>query len=124
MKGRKSRKRPPVCKSGDSIGRLSRDLAGQIGLKNSPLLVEGGHDQPVCAVGAGVTEDWMGLDTTGTAEVFSVTYPEKILTLNMHDSFYSCYDHVVPGQYFTYITAVVPGSVRIPGVGGSETAES
>lgn len=102
----------PVCKSGDSIGRLSRDLAGQIGLKNSPLLVAGGHDQPVCAVGAGVTEDWMGLDTTGTAEVFSVTYPEKILTPNMHDSFYSCYDHVVPGQYFTFAHMQVGGILQ------------
>lgn len=92
----------PLVKSGDVIGKLSSQLADRIGLNNRPLLVAGCHDQPAGALGAGVIDTRMALDSTGTAEVLSVTFPEPILSQSMRDSFYSCYVHAVPGQYFSF----------------------
>lgn len=92
----------PITKSGDIVGRLSKKLALQIGLDNMPLLAAGGHDQPIGAVGAGVTGGQVALDTTGTAEVLSVTFPDPVLNKSMYESFYSCYFHAVPGQYFSF----------------------
>ncbi len=91
-----------VCRSGAAAGKMNRALAEQIGLKNCPILIAGGHDQPMGAVGAGVIREGMAVDSTGTAEVLSTAYQEIKINRNMHDCFYSCYFHAVPNLYFSF----------------------
>lgn len=91
-----------VCRSGTPAGKMDRRLAEQIGLQNCPVLIAGGHDQPVGAVGAGVIREGMAVDSAGTAEVLSTTYHEPRISRNMYDCFYSCYFHVVPDMYFSF----------------------
>lgn len=98
-----------VAEAGSIIGKLSPEIAREIGLRGLPLLVLGGHDQPVGAVGAGVIVDSLALDSSGTAEVLSVTYPDIIVNQRMYDSFYSCYSHVVPGRHFSFAHMHVGG---------------
>lgn len=91
-----------VCQSGTPVGKMDRILAERIGLKNCPVLIAGGHDQPLGAVGAGVIHEGMAVDSTGTAEVLSTTYKDIRISRNMYDCFYSCYFHAVPHMYFSF----------------------
>lgn len=91
-----------VCDSGTVAGRMRQETAEETGISNCPLLVAGGHDQPVGAVGAGITEEGVGLDSTGTAEVLSAACSALAVNKSMHDSFYACYYHVIQGMYFTF----------------------
>lgn len=91
-----------VCNSGMPVGQMEKKTAEQMGISNRPLLIAGGHDQPVGAVGAGIVEEGAGLDSTGTAEVLSVAYRTPAVNKSMHDSFYACYYHVIPEMYFSF----------------------
>lgn len=91
-----------VCDSGTPVGQMGKKAAEQMGMTGRPLLIAGGHDQPVGAVGAGIVEEGTGLDSTGTAEVLSVAYRIPAVNKSMHDSFYACYYHVIPGMYFSF----------------------
>lgn len=91
-----------VRRSGSAAGKMDRTLAEKIGLHNCPILIAGGHDQPVGAIGAGVIREGMAVDSAGTAEVLSAVYKELKINRNMHDCFYSCYYHAVPSLYFSF----------------------
>ena len=91
-----------VCRSGSPVGKMDSHLAEQIGLKNCPVLIAGGHDQPIGAVGAGVIREGMAVDSTGTAEVLSTTYREPKINQDMYHCYYSCYYHAVQDMYFSF----------------------
>lgn len=116
-----------ICASGAPVGKLSAALAEQLGLKNRPLLFAGGHDQPIGAVGAGVIESGMALDSTGTAEVLSVTYQGIKLGKELRDSFYSTYRHAVAPLYFSFAHMQVGGILQRwyrDNLGAQEQAEA
>lgn len=91
-----------IRESGKPCGRLRESLRQELGLKNNPLLITGGHDQPCGAIGAGVIREGMAVDSSGTAEVFSTVFTEPKLNDEMYQSFYPCYLHAAPGLYFTF----------------------
>ena len=101
-----------VCPSGAPVGELSAALCERFGLENRPRLFAGGHDQPICAVGAGVIGGGMALDSAGTAEVLSVTYHGVHISEAMHDSFYSTYRHAVEPLYFSFAHMQVGGILQ------------
>lgn len=101
-----------VCRSGAEAGTLSTAISERLGLENRPRLFVGGHDQPIGAVGAGVVYDGMALDSTGTAEVLSVTYRGPRISRQMQESFYSTYYHAVPSLYFSFAHMQVGGILQ------------
>lgn len=101
-----------VCDTGTVLGQLRGDLAVHIGLKNTPVLVAGGHDQPMGAIGASAVLPGMAVDSTGTAEVLSVVYDQPRINQTMHDSFYACYFHAVPDLYFSFAHMQVGGILQ------------
>jgi len=101
-----------VRESGTPAGFMDSDLAATFGLKNRPVLVTGGHDQPLGAIGAGVILDGMAVDSTGTAEVLSTTYRDPVMNRQMYDSFYSCYRHAVPDMHFSFAHMQVGGILQ------------
>ncbi|HCA47363.1 MAG TPA: hypothetical protein DEP45_08360 [Armatimonadetes bacterium] len=87
--------------SGEVVGELSEDAASAVGLEPGCIVVAGGHDQPMNALGAGVVKPGMCVDGMGTVECITVAFDEPVLTDAMRTHNYGCYPHVVAGQYAT-----------------------
>jgi xylulokinase len=60
---------PPVVESHEVTGRLTSAAARQLGLKAGAIVVGGGGDQPIGAVGNGVVRDGLVSATMGTSGV-------------------------------------------------------
>lgn len=88
--------------SGSVVGILDVKLACELGIEQGCLLVAGGHDQTCAALGAGVVQEGIALDSHGTAEVISMAFEGKRTDDNMFDGYYPCYAHTVPHMYFTF----------------------
>lgn len=84
---------------GGVVGRLRRELADELGLPEELLLVSGGHDQACAALGSGVVEAGLAMDSTGTAEVVEVAMDTPVLNERLRRGDISIYRHVVPGFY-------------------------
>ncbi len=101
---------PKVVPSLTAVGRMDQQLADSVGFVGQPpLIVAGGHDQPVCAVGAGVVNPQTAVVTTDTAEVLSRYLPEPILVREMYESYYPCYCSAMGEGYFTFALNHVGG---------------
>ena len=83
---------------GGVVGTLRPDLAQDLGLLEGVALVSGGHDQACAALGCGVVEEGMAMDSTGTAEVVEVAMGEGVLSDALRRADISVYRHVVPGM--------------------------
>lgn len=88
--------------SGTVVGTISKELADELKLARSVLLVAGGHDQTCAALGAGIVRENLALDSHGTAEVISTAFTSPHLDDTMFSSYYPCYIHAVPEMYFTF----------------------
>lgn len=91
-----------VVPSGSQVGTMSASLAQELGLKSRPVVVAGGHDQPVCAVGSGSITDDIAMASTGTAEVLGRYMSSPLLSRGMYDSYYPCYCSAMGKGYFTF----------------------
>ncbi len=95
-------KLPEVVPSGTVLGEMSGELVRELGLAGRPLLVAGGHDQPMAAVGAGAITPDIAVASTGTAEVLSRYLSKPVLSHGMYDSYYPCYRSAIGEGYFTF----------------------
>lgn len=88
--------------SGEVVGKINCDLSEEFGVERGLLLVAGGHDQTCAALGAGVIEENVAIDSHGTAEVVSTAFNTPRLNDFMYNSFYPCYCHAKKDMYFTF----------------------
>ena len=95
--------------SGTVLGPILQQVAERVGVSQKAVVVAGGHDQACAALGAGVIDENIALDSHGTAEVVSTTLIQPVLTDLMYDSFYPCYYHVIPDRFFTFALNHVGG---------------
>jgi xylulokinase len=65
------RKFPPVCRSHEIIGTVSKDAARQTGLLAGTPVVAGGGDFPVSMLGFGVVGEGLIADITGTSTMLA-----------------------------------------------------
>lgn len=86
---------------GAPVGIVLKSVAEEWGIDRNALVVLGGHDQCMAAVGAGVIESDLACYSMGTAEVISACLDGPRMTSSMLQSNYPCYCHAVPDQYFT-----------------------
>jgi len=96
---------------GEVVGELSARAAESVGLEAGCLMVAGGHDQPMNALGAGVVGQDMAVDGMGTVECITVAFDAPVLTPAMLEHNYCCYPHVVGGLYATIAFNYASGSV-------------
>lgn len=87
---------------GTVVGEIFPGLSEELGLPKGILLVSGGHDQTCAALGAGVIDENIAIDSHGTAEVLSTAFNRPMINDFMYDGFYPCYRHVKNGMYFTF----------------------
>lgn len=84
---------------GTLIGEISAEASAQTGLPKGCLVVAGGHDQPMNALGAGVIKEGMAVDGMGTVECITVAFEKPVLTADMLAHNYCCYPHVCGDLY-------------------------
>ncbi|MHB8997798.1 MAG: FGGY-family carbohydrate kinase [Armatimonadota bacterium] len=97
--------------SGEVVGELTGETASQLGLAEGCLVVAGGHDQPMNALGAGIIKPGLAVDGMGTVECITVAFEKPVLTPEMLAHNYSCYPHVAPGLYCTIAFSYSCGSI-------------
>lgn len=88
--------------SGKIVGEINSILADELGVKKGMLLISGGHDQTCAAIGAGVVEENIAIDSHGTAEVVSTAFNKPMINEHMYNGYYPCYCHAKDGMYFTF----------------------
>jgi len=96
---------------GEVVGELAAGPAEEVGLPAGCLVVAGGHDQPMNALGAGVIRQGLAVDGMGTVECITVAFDEPVLTPRMLKYNYCCYPHVYDDMYVTIAFNYTSGSV-------------
>jgi xylulokinase len=96
---------------GEVVGELAPAAADEVGLEAGCLVVAGGHDQPMNALGAGIIEPGLAVDGMGTVECITVAFDEPVLTGAMLEHNYCCYPHVAGDLYATIAFNYSSGSV-------------
>ena len=97
--------------SGETVGEIYPSIACELGITRGALLVAGGHDQTCAALGAGVSEEKIAIDSHGTAEVLSTAFEKTMLNDKMYDSYYPCYCHAKAGMYLTFSLNHIGGAL-------------
>ncbi|MFP4055379.1 MAG: FGGY-family carbohydrate kinase [Candidatus Brocadiia bacterium] len=99
------------CPSGQVVGELGTKAAESLGLPPGVAVVAGGHDQPACALGAGVVDPGVSTDTTGTVECMTIAMDEPVLTDAMLAANHCVYPHVVADRYVSLAFVYSAGSI-------------
>lgn len=86
-----------ICPAGEVLGCIPGSVARRLGLPDRVAVVQGGHDQPVGALGGGVLDPGVALYSIGTTEAIVAALQEFRPTLPARGI--PCYPHVVPGCY-------------------------
>lgn len=87
--------------SGEKAGRLSREAASILGLKEGIIVAMGGHDQPCGALGSGVIDAGEVSDSAGTYECLTAVSEKPRNTEKALSCSLNSYCHVVPDRYVT-----------------------
>ncbi len=98
-------------KSGEIVGELSAAVASELGLSAGCLVVAGGHDQPMNALGAGIIQEGLAVDGMGTVECITVAFAKPVLNEQMRQHNYCCYPHVALDLYCSIAFNYSAGSV-------------
>jgi xylulokinase len=92
---------PEAVPAGTAIGKMSAGLSDQLGFGKPPVIVAGGFDQPVAALGAGQVAAGNAGIGTGTWEALLVVSQDAPVTPSMLDAGYSFSCYVVGDLYYT-----------------------
>jgi xylulokinase len=87
---------PEIVQPGTSVGRLSSSAALDLGLTTETIVVTGGMDQAVGAIGAGNFKPGVVSETTGAALAIQATISDPMIDTSQ---VVPVYFHSVPGQY-------------------------
>jgi len=93
---------PEVAPSGTLIGEVSEKGAREVGLNRGTLVVTGGHDQPLGALGSGLLEEGVLMDATGTVECYGVVEDELVLKDEMRKQGYALHPYTLKNKYFLF----------------------
>ncbi len=99
----------PTVASGRTVGRMSKRVAGELGLTQRVELVSGGQDQTCASLGAGLTDETIGMDSHGTVEGIGVMSHSKRTDEAALKAGVSCYAYTIPGRYFLMSSSQVGG---------------
>ena len=89
---------PPVVPSGEVIQEIPADVCAELGLARRCRLVAGGHDQQVCALGAGLILPGQATDSLGTVECITTLFDAPQLVDDLLENNFSNLLHVYGGK--------------------------
>jgi xylulokinase len=94
---------PDAVSSGTRIGTISKEISEETGLSQGAVIAAGGHDQVCCALGAGVVESGIAMDSLGTTESILCISNKTVVTPEMIEYNLPCYVYAVEG-FYAYLT--------------------
>jgi len=92
---------PELIEPGAVIDTLPDEVCRQLGLARGCALVAGGHDQQVCALGAGLLESGEATDSLGTVECITTLFDRPLLRHDLLENNFSNLLHVHGGRVAT-----------------------
>ncbi|MHB8956730.1 MAG: FGGY-family carbohydrate kinase [Pirellulaceae bacterium] len=92
---------PDLIEPGEVIDTLPSEVCNQLGLARGCALVAGGHDQQVCALGAGLLEAGEATDSLGTVECITTLFDRPLLRQDLLENNFSNLLHVYAGRVAT-----------------------
>lgn len=102
---------PEVVETGSVIGKILPALADKFGLNPDTVIVIGGHDQIVNALGAGVLSPGDAVDTSGTCECVTPLFSKMPSNEEFHKNHFACVPYLEGSGYVTYAYNISAGSV-------------
>ena len=102
---------PEVVPYGTSLGHLLPEVAKELELPESIMVVIGTHDQIVNALGAGVQNVGDAVDTSGTCECITPLFPAIPETLDFQKNNFACVPYLEDRGFVTYAYNISAGSV-------------
>ena len=99
----------PVFESGEIVGHLSAKMAKVLGLTEKVDLVAGGQDQTCSALGAGLIDSSIAMDSHGTIEGLGVVTDKKYTGDKAFDAAISCYIYTIRDKFFLMSASQVGG---------------
>ncbi|MCX7887026.1 MAG: FGGY family carbohydrate kinase [Verrucomicrobiae bacterium] len=85
---------PPLVGPGEVIGEIPGAMCDELGLARGCVLVAGGHDQQVCAFGAGLLQPGGSTDSLGTVECITTLFEQPVLRDELLENNFSNLIHV------------------------------
>jgi xylulokinase len=92
---------PALVEPGMPIESLPDSMCAELGLARGCVLVGGGHDQQVCALGAGLLEPGAATDSLGTVECITTLFERPLLRPDLLQHNFSNLLHVVGDRIAT-----------------------
>ena len=92
---------PELVAPGEAIDTLPSRVTDRLGLAPGCVLVAGGHDQQVCALGAGLLKTNEATDSLGTVECITTLFDRPVLREDLLENNFSNLLHVHGNQVAT-----------------------
>ncbi len=97
--------------AGTAVGYPAPEILKELGLPANTLVVSGGHDQPVGALGAGVIRSGSAMYATGTVECITPVLDRAVFSDRLMKSNLCTYNHVLKGLYTTVAFSLTGGNI-------------
>ncbi len=97
--------------SGEKVGAISPSIARDLGFVEHVIVVTGGHDQPLGALGAGVITPDLAMYATGTSECITPAFEKPVLNDSLMRNNLCTYDHAIRGMYTTVAFSLTGGNI-------------
>lgn len=113
--------------AGAVVGIVSGRIGQELGFSRDVLVVAGGHDQPLSALGAGITAPGMAAYATGTTECITPAFAAPVFSQELLDGNLCTYDFSLPEMYCTVAFSLTGGNILKwfrDEFGASEAAEA
>lgn len=94
---------PQPVKSGSVIGTVKEEFQERFDFRNDIKIIAGAHDQVCCAVGAGILEPGMVMDSLGTTESNVCVSKDLVITKQMMEENIPVYSYPL-GDLYAYMT--------------------
>ena len=90
-----------VTPAGVPVGIIRATVADEWGISRKALLIAGGHNQCMAAIGSGVIEPHLACYSFGTTEVIGTCLSSARTSPALLEGNFPCYCHAVADRYFT-----------------------
>lgn len=111
---------PALAPSGTPIGTVSQDFCQQTGVTPGTVVVTGGFDQAMAALGSGISKPGEAVLSLGTWEALTVLLPKQPRPNELQQYGISVGNHVLPNQH--YAMATNPNGGAAPWIGSLNDA--
>jgi len=102
---------PDLYPADKIIGRVSAEASRKTGLSQNCAVLVSGHDQMMATLGAGVYQNGMANDGTGTAECLTVTFDHIPTDFNFYKNNFCIVPYIIDGLYLTYAFTSTAGAL-------------